>query len=273
MNTHNTNALVRTVSRAFTVAVLLTCTALFMPQPIAFGGEGNAGNPGVIPPHAKYGGLSYGDWGGLWWRWAFSIPPEQNPVLDATGELGHVGQSGPVWFLAGTFGGPAERTVSVPAGKALFFPLINYFWVTTCVDEPRTIDGIRPLVAPFADAVDPASELSAEIDGVSVKNLGQYRGESRLFCTGLDLFGVVTVEDLLASGFCAEGVDYDPNCSDLPNPEEHYGPADGFGPAMSDGYWLMLAPLSVGEHTIHFAAMSGDLSLDVTYHLTVVPGK
>ena len=34
-------------------------------------------------------------------------------------------QSGPVWFLAGTFGGKAERTCTIPSGKAILFPPIN----------------------------------------------------------------------------------------------------------------------------------------------------
>ena len=37
-----------------------------------------------------------------------------------------VGQSGSVWFLAGIFGGgSATRTCAVPAGKALYFPVLN----------------------------------------------------------------------------------------------------------------------------------------------------
>jgi hypothetical protein len=30
-----------------------------------------------------------------------------------------------IWFLAGTFGGPTDRTCTVPRGIALFFPLLN----------------------------------------------------------------------------------------------------------------------------------------------------
>ena len=41
---------------------------------------------------------------------------------------------------------------------------------------------------------------------------------------------------------------------------------------VSDGYWVMLAPLPKGEHTIHILASSDVLVgglLDVTYHITV----
>jgi hypothetical protein len=169
-----------------------------------------------------------------------------------------------VWFLAGNFGGEVTRTVTVPAGKGLFFPIINQSWVTTCITEPRTIEGIRPLVAPPIDA---ATGLACEIDGVPVQNLGQYRAESPLYCSSLAILGVYTPEDLEA--FCPPG-ESNPNCLDLPNPDEHFGTEEGFGPAMSDGVWLMLAPLKRGQHTIHFQATgAGDFSLEVTYHLTV----
>jgi len=44
-------------------------------------------------------------------------------------------------------------------------------------------------------------------------------------------------------------------------------------PLVSDGYWLLLTPLSRGPHTIHFkgvaGAAAGGFVVDVTYHLTV----
>ena len=55
--------------------------------------------------------------------------PSINPLLDQTGQNAALGQSGEVWFLAGTTGGSAERTVTVPPGKALFFPIVNNLWI------------------------------------------------------------------------------------------------------------------------------------------------
>ena len=220
-------------------------------------------NPGVLPPHANAYGHSYGEWSALWWRWVTGIPWDQNPVVDTTGEFAATGQSGPVWFLAGTFGGSANRTAVVPAGKGLFFPIINEVWITTCVGEPRTIDGIRPFVAPSIDAVE---SVSVEIDGVALRGLERHRAESPLFCAPLDIFGITSPADL--EGSCPDGVAAD--CMDLPIPAEHFGPDHGFGPAMSDGYWVMLAPLAAGDHMIHFTATRGGEPVqDVTYHLTV----
>ena len=43
-----------------------------------------------------------------------SIPTANNPLTDTTGEDCMVGQRGPVWFLAGTFGGgPTTRSCSI----------------------------------------------------------------------------------------------------------------------------------------------------------------
>jgi len=48
-------------------------------------------------------------------------------------------------------------------------------------------------------------------------------------------------------------------------------------PAVADGVYLMLSPLSPGRHTIHFVGVAGPLNapflaLDITYDITVVRG-
>src|SRR2546423_13002944 len=70
--------------------------------------------------------LSYIEWTGKWWRWALCIPKSNNPLLDSTGEHCAEGQTGPVWFLAGTTCKihSSERKCTIPSGKALLFPII-----------------------------------------------------------------------------------------------------------------------------------------------------
>src|SRR5690349_1562093 len=71
-------------------------------------------------------GASYGEWSARWWEWALSIPAAQNPVLEQNGANCGIGQVGNVWFLAGSFSGnPVTRACTLPAGKPIFFPLIN----------------------------------------------------------------------------------------------------------------------------------------------------
>lgn len=60
-----------------------------------------------------------------WWEWAAAEPLATNPVADRTGEHCARNQPGDVWFLAGTFGGQAQRRCTVPLGVRLVAPAIN----------------------------------------------------------------------------------------------------------------------------------------------------
>jgi hypothetical protein len=40
-------------------------------------------------------------------------------------------------------------------------------------------------------------------------------------------------------------------------------------PAVSDGYFIFLAPLSPGKHRLHFHAEFNGIIEDITYYLTV----
>ena len=80
----------------------------------------------LIPPAKTIAGATQEEWARRWWHWALSFEDDDSPVADADGSLCASGQSGPVWFLAGTYG--SKRTVRscrIPAGKTLFFPLLN----------------------------------------------------------------------------------------------------------------------------------------------------
>src|SRR3990170_2074147 len=85
-------------------------------------------DPGVVPLNARVQGRTYGDYAAAWWNWAIQEPEETCPLTDPTGEDAALNQRGSVFFLAGTFGGAATRTVTIPAGKRIFFPIINGVW-------------------------------------------------------------------------------------------------------------------------------------------------
>jgi hypothetical protein len=200
-----------------------------------------ADNPGVLPPHASAYGRSYSEWSAAWWQWALSMPAVENPLLDETGALCANGQAGQVFFLAGVINvsGTAERTCAVPTGTAIFLPVLN---VECSTVEPPPFFGsneeeLRACAVGFFDAT---GGLAAEIDGGSVTDLGRYRVQSPLF------------EFTLPEG----------NILGVPA---------GPGMAVSDGVWLLLAPLSAGEHMIHFTGTftEFDFTLDITYHLNV----
>src|SRR6476660_6689629 len=77
-----------------------------------------------LSPAASVEGRSFATLTADWWRWAqaSAIPP----YLDPDGRLCDTGQSGPVWFLAGTDGTFApRRECAVPEGKHVLVPVIN----------------------------------------------------------------------------------------------------------------------------------------------------
>lgn len=213
------------------------------------GGSGStstamATGPAVFEPTTAPYGKSYSDWSAAWWQWALHIPKADNPMLDETGEKQSADQSGPVWFLAGTGGGSVERSCIVPAGKAVLVPVINNAGVIT--ETWETVEGMTAVVK---DAIDYVTEIQLSVDGVAMNDLSSYRFASPPFTVTFDA--------------------QDPVWPVAPGPFT----------AVSDGYWVMLQPLSVGQHTLFLRAKavvpastpSGTevFETQVTYHLTV----
>jgi len=179
-------------------------------------------------------GASYGEWSARWWEWALSIPAVKNPVLDPTGNNCSVGQVGNVWFLAGTFGGSVNRTCTIPAAKAIFFPLVNSVGLFPLGNE-TSLDLRVNYAAPIIEGV---TSLKCTLDGrPCAQNLFDFRVQSPIF------EALVRSQSLLPPHF--------------------------YDPAVADGYWLLLAPLKPGPHTLNFGGTSGTFSVDVTYNLTV----
>jgi hypothetical protein len=231
-----------------TIAIGALALMVAMAANLAQAAKGNAGNPGVAPPQTDAHGQSYGAWSDEWWEWALSLPANSNPIADTTGQDGAFGQSGSVWFLAGVgFGvGPTvERSLTVPAGKALFFPLVNYVWINTPQYgdpewSPEQEAYARALIATF---INTAYGMTCQVDGRELNNLQAYRCQTPV--GGAEM---VTLPDNNVFGI----------------------PAGTYGPMVTDGYYLMLTPLTPGKHTIHFTAgLAGSTPMDVTYHLTV----
>jgi hypothetical protein len=187
-------------------------------------------------------GATYGELSARWWQWLLSIPAAVNPNLDTTGANCGLGQYDDVWFLAGTFGGTVERTCTIPAGKPIFFPLIN-----TIVFKPggkETLLDLRRQAAAFIDTV---TELDCITDDIGCfESPSEFRVKSPSFTVIAPPKGLIPPGQLSVPG--------------------------NTDPIVSDGYWLLLDPPDPGPHTIKFKAATGTgFSLDVTYHLTVLP--
>lgn len=232
-----------------TVLLLLMVAALvllLLASPAVAAGKVN---PKIIPPQATPHGATYGEWGASWWQWALSLPytgdPQtENPILAGDGWVDlSKGQTGSVWYLAGAFPGvDVTRSGTVPPGKALFFPVANWVWVATEPDE--SFDEGLALVQ---EAMDTVEGMSVTIDGVPVSGL----------------------EDVLDSPYRFSS----PRPFVLTLPENNLLSLDAgeYGPAACDGVWLMLTPLSVGNHTISFQYSNWGDTATITYDLTVSP--
>lgn len=213
---------------------------------------------GVNP---KVSGKTYGEWGAAWWQWALAGPDGAN-AIQGTADCDANQPPGPVWFLAGTFGGTAERSCTVPKDRALFYPLVNSFWVDcpNSPDEDLTDDEVRFIMATYGGGGDNACQLTSTLDGVAVSS-GPYptvRSQSPTFAATLPAGHVL-------QGSCYFPPEYP---TDLPPGKT--------GRMLSEGYWVMLPPLSKGEHTLTLHGAGCDpatgavqFEVGVTYHLTV----
>jgi hypothetical protein len=161
-----------------------------------------------------------------------------------------VGQRGSIWFLAGEFGGSGvTRTCSVPAGVSLFFPIanaINFNTPNVCGQGPAdlTVKDMRALSKATIDGVD---NLLLAVDGKNYTKL-VHRVQSPVFSVALPKDNLFDAE---CSG--AGGV-----------------PAGIYSPAVDDGYYAIIEPLTPGKHTMRYH-VEGNVSGDVRYHLTAVP--
>ena len=196
----------------------------------------------VFEPHSKPYGLSYADWTAKWWQWVLQIPTENNPINDNTGKNCAINQNGPVWFLAGTGGGSADRTCTVPAGKAILFPVLT----TECSYAEDTTLTNPAALRVCAIGSNQGGAVKAEVDGITLTSLNGYRVQSPLFNF---IFPKSNI----------------------------FGAKAGPTQAVSDGWFIILQPLTLGNHIIHFAGSlistpatpKQSYVTQATYHLTI----
>ena len=145
----------------------------------------------LIAPSQPIAGASQEEWSKRWWRWALSFDDDDSPVTDPDGSQCAAGQSGPVWFLAGTYGTARTiRSCHVPAGKTLFFPLVNELAV-----EPDDADESCASLKRRAARQTPASSaLVLEVNGRRFKGLDAPRQATRR------CFHLVEDDDTMAAG-------------------------------------------------------------------------
>ncbi len=194
-------------------------------------------NPKIAPPDSLSHGRAYGEWAAAWWQWALSTPADRNSFNDPDGHLCGEEQSGPVWFAEAAGPGGVERVCRMPPGKAIFMPVYNWIFGAGVFDCDPSVPGVQCDVALLRQsaaantvkAEEAGGILEVTIDGKRVQNLKQYRAQSpTTFCL------TYPVNSLLGL------------------------PPGIYCPNVTDGYWLMLEPLSAGEHTIQTHVLAPD---------------
>jgi hypothetical protein len=193
-------------------------------------------------PDSKPFDKSYGEWTVKWWQWALGTPRSINPVVDETGKNASVNQPTDVWFLAGKFGDEnksfPQRQCTVPAGRAILFPIIN------CEANPLEY----PELKTEEDILD---HVSNDVDTVVRKECyvnGKLTPVQRV-ASDPQIFPVTISKD---------------NSMGVKN--------GGSTRAAADGYWVFLKPLPKGDFVIKFAGSceKGRLNSGASYRLRIV---
>jgi hypothetical protein len=152
------------------------------------------------------------------------------------------GQNGPVWYLESVLGGGTwTRDCTIPCDKALFFPTEACVADTVGFGPPLSVEQLRALCKRQVDKVN-INNYVVTIDGQRLAGLDKLR-----FVT--DVFAVTVPEDNI---YDYMGVPW---------------PAGVVFPVIADGYYVMLAPLPPGDHTLRVVYPG---SLDMTYNLHIV---
>lgn len=196
----------------------------------------------MVHPDQLVAGKHLDEYANTWWQWTYTMQQEISPVRDITGKYCHVGQQGDVWFLAGGYGtSKIKRRCEVPAGKHIFFPVINMaYWPR--YEGSTTCESVKRSAALNNDEL---LSIEVELDSMKALNPSRTRLASR---ECFDLLGLVPRE---------------------------YNPPIVY-PAATDGYWVMLKPLSKGTHVLRFNAMYNrdkgafsKMAQDIEYELVV----
>jgi hypothetical protein len=190
----------------------------------------------AYPPDAVVAGATLAEWTARSAQWFLSFPPDASPFTDPTGERCTYGQHGPVFFLEAV---PPEvgrpRQCTIPAGVSVLVPIVGVGCSTV---EPPPFFGrdeaeLRACTAGHIDSIDPAATPTLAVDGTSVPDVGRYRVQTAPFRVALP-------------------------------PDNFLGVPPTVATAVFEGYFVLLAPLAPGTHTVRFGlATMGEVSYDL----------
>lgn len=229
------------------VVLLLVPLVLVISNSGLLDADGQEQQVGVYPIDSKPFGVSMAEWSIIWWKWLLGIPQETSPARDETGENCALSQTDPnVWFLTQTGSGPAERSCTIPAGRAILFPVA----INECSFAENVELRTEKELLDCARSGNEVTHIKAVVDGIPIEDLRSYRVSTGIFNVTLaanNIFGV-------------------PNC-----PCETQ--------AVSDAFMVFLEPLPPGRHTLEWEQINMDnpttgtqsFAYSVKYNLNIVP--
>lgn len=188
---------------------------------IIFSNNAIANSNIIVSTDEPVSGISQHDYVNMWWQWAVSMSNEESPVQDRVGVKCSVNQIGPVWFLAGGYGSSKIiRKCSIPSDKHIFFPVINMLYY------PKNNNENLP-----CEAVKKGAELNNKYLKTFKVSIDNHKFLNPVFFRNSSI-----------------------KCFDLIARKANNHQHSEIYPSATDGYWVMLKPLSLGTHKLLFSA-------------------
>jgi len=194
----------------------------------------------ITDPNARVLGHTLTEWTAEYIRWAFAEPAAGQPpgslsaFHDPDGTYAETYNRGPMFFVTGGPSSMPARTLTVPYGTLLLFPIVT-LEDTEGPSIPPSIPGFVPSQGTYAQEVETVlnnssfTDIVMKIDGESVTNLQ----ESILpnFLAGVAKPG-------------SEGQVF------FTGPSDPLKPGTRLDPSGTEGYWVIITGLSPGKHSI-----------------------
>ena len=195
-------------------------------------------NPGILPPNARPHGKTLTEWGAQVFQTVFTTPLSENPFMGDIGTHCAVKIVGNVALVWTNPFDPVPYTCSVPAGSMVVTP-ISAYWCDSNLDG---LSSEEELLQCVNDYYLPVSDVQASLDGKELTDIDQYQ---------------VTIP---ATPYT------------LPEDNVYGLPPGTTGQFVLKGHFIIITPLSVGEHTIHIQdEYAGSLNINGTMIITVNP--
>ena len=185
--------------------------------------------------------------------WTASMPQDIHPRGDITGKNCGNYQNGPVWFLNQPVEVSTKKGIycEIPAGKAIFVPL----QVGEC-DKTVLRDPTDQEISICAKNGNQPGNIDFAIDGkplVVIKELSMSKEQYRLYRTTTDFFNITFVKDNIFENATS-----------------------GVHRAQADGYFAIVKPLPLGDHSmtlkinVFLTRPDPETHIDVSFNIKVV---